>query len=256
MLNNNFDKITIMNFSHVYEQENFYLHENINWIDCTDIKGTDCYCDDTAKKMITDKIKPYSPHSLHFIDSGNYHYVSEFWMNKIKMDFILVVFDHHSDMQKPLFGDILTCGSWIMNALEENKHLKKVVLIGIGNEQEKTIGSKFRNKLACINSIQLSDEKTWQELSQIKERLPVYISVDKDVLSKKVVDTSWDQGTMKMTELKELLHMILSKQEIIGIDICGENTDIVGQLYEIHNNDLVNEKLLKFLKNSLDIDAA
>lgn len=56
-------------------------------------------------------------------------------VRKIKQDFILVVFDHHSDMVQPLFDDILSCGSWILNSIENNEHLKKVVLIGIDEKQ-------------------------------------------------------------------------------------------------------------------------
>ena len=53
----------------------------------------------------------------------------------MKHDFILVVFDHHSDMMQPMFDDILSCGSWILNSLENNKYLKKVILIGIDEKQ-------------------------------------------------------------------------------------------------------------------------
>lgn len=252
MLNFTDDKITIMNFSHVYERESFYRHENINWIDCTDIKGTNCYCDNYAENVIKERIKSYSPCGLHFIDSGNYHYISEFWINLLQKDFILIVFDHHSDMQKPLFGDIISCGSWIMKAIEENHYLKKAVLIGIGKEQEKLIDSKYRDKVVCIDSDEIMNEENIGEFLKIQEKLPVYLSVDKDVLSKNVVNTSWDQGSMKMAELKTLLHSIILNREIVGIDVCGENTDIVGKLYEIHNNNEVNEKLLKFLKSEIE----
>ena len=37
-----------------------------------------------ARKIIEDKIKSLSPEGIHFIDSGNFHYVSEFWIEKIK----------------------------------------------------------------------------------------------------------------------------------------------------------------------------
>ena len=43
--------------------------------------------------------------------------------------------DSHSDMMQPMFDDILSCGSWILNSLENNKYLKKVILIGIDEKQ-------------------------------------------------------------------------------------------------------------------------
>ena len=45
---------------------------------------------------------------IHFLDSGNYHYVSKIWMEKIEEEFELLVLDHHTDMQPPMFGDILS----------------------------------------------------------------------------------------------------------------------------------------------------
>ena len=103
-----------MDFTGIYELESFYKHKNINWIDCLDIKGTRGYCSEEAKAKIIKRIGDYLPAGIHFIDSGNFHYVSEFWIRKINYDFILIVFDHHSDMIKPMFGDILSCGSWIL----------------------------------------------------------------------------------------------------------------------------------------------
>ena len=61
-------------------------------------------------QQIQDKIKDLSVHGIHFIDNGNYHYLTKLWIEKIDEPFILVVFDHHSDMQKPLYQDFLSCG--------------------------------------------------------------------------------------------------------------------------------------------------
>ena len=114
--------LTLMNFSHVYENEKFYLSEEYNWVDCTNIIGTNGYCDESALAVLKEKVQAIKAEGIHFIDSGNFHYVSEFWLEKIKQDFVLVVFDHHSDMVKPMFSDILSCGSWMLNSLENNRY--------------------------------------------------------------------------------------------------------------------------------------
>ena len=106
--------LTLMNFSHVYENEKFYLSEEYNWVDCTNINGTNGYCDESALAILKEKVQAIKAEGIHFIDSGNYHYISHLWLEKIVEDFILVVFDHHSDMMRPAFGDILSCGSWLM----------------------------------------------------------------------------------------------------------------------------------------------
>ena len=118
------NNMTVMDFTGIYENEKFYKHKNIRWLDLHELQGVYGYCSQEARRTIEAKISNLSPEGIHFIDSGNFHYVSEFWIEKMKHDFILVVFDHHSDMMQPMFDDILSCGSWILNSLENNKYLK------------------------------------------------------------------------------------------------------------------------------------
>lgn len=237
--------ITVMNFSNIYEKESFYKGESINWIDCSKINGTNCYCDEDAKKLIKDKISYLQPQGIHFIDSGNYHYVSEFWMEKIYENFNLVVFDHHSDMQKPMFGNILSCGSWIMNSLDSNNYLQKVILIGVGEEEKNFISEEYKDRIICIDRKEL---KMWNYEDYDIEKYPVYISIDKDVLSEEVIETNWTQGDMRLSELEIMLHKVLKQEKVIGIDICGECADELDKLRNIKENDMTNLQLLEFLK--------
>ena len=179
--------IIILNFSNVYTEETFYKNEKIKWINCNDISGANCFCDNEASAEICRRIKALPPQGIHFIDSGNYHYVSKFFTDKINEDFILVVFDHHPDMQPSLFDELLTCGSWVKASIDTNKHLKKVILIGTSDEL----------------------------LNKIDKRYKDVLSPDEDV-------TNWDQGKATMPELKRLLSILLKHGKIIGIDICGE----------------------------------
>lgn len=240
------DLLTIMNFSHVYEREKFFIDKKYTWIDCTNINGTNGYCDENAFNEINQKLKGLEPKGIHFIDSGNYHYVSELWINKIKRDFNLIVFDHHSDMVKPSFGDILSCGSWIMDAIDKNKFLKKVLIIGLSKEQKDTIPNKYLNKVKCICDYDLKSINKERLCGFLDDKYPVYISIDKDVLSEKVVDTSWDQGVMSFDELKSFLHIIISNYKVIGLDICGEND--MRKVIQVRNNDKINSKLVNLLK--------
>ena len=117
---------TILDFTGVYSFQPFMQglkgdsrlvsatsNAEILYIDCADISGTDCYCDDeaveTIRKRIADAgIKDAS--GIHFFDNGNYHYMSKIWTDMVQEPFSLVVFDHHPDMQAPRFGNILL--SW------------------------------------------------------------------------------------------------------------------------------------------------
>ena len=53
--------IVIMNFTHVYEQERFMDNLRFKWLDCTDLYGTDCYCDEQAAQEIKARISSFSP---------------------------------------------------------------------------------------------------------------------------------------------------------------------------------------------------
>ena len=43
------------------------------YVDCRQMPGTNCYCDDVAKDQLRQLIASYGPEGVHFFDSGNYH---------------------------------------------------------------------------------------------------------------------------------------------------------------------------------------
>ena len=152
------NNIVIMNFSGVYEVQGLKAvleagktnNHIISQLDCQDIPGTNCYCDSLAEEEIGKRIVPFGPEGLHFLDSGNYHYLTKLWLELVKEPFELLVFDHHTDMQRPAFGGILSCGGWIREALETNDNLKHVILVGppqaAMEETKKESGFLFLNK--------------------------------------------------------------------------------------------------------------
>ena len=216
-------QIIIMNFTHVYEQERFLRNKRFQWIDCSSINGTDCYCDDTAMRILKQRIAPYSPAGIHFIDSGDYHYVSKLWTDKISKPFSLIVFDHHPDMQPTLFDNLMSCGCWVKEVLETNPNIRKVCIIGASEALLQRIKGQFPEQLVFYSEQELSHEEGWKRFAANHLNEPVYISVDKDVLNHESALTNWDQGSLTLKELEELLTLILRKQDVIGIDICGED---------------------------------
>ena len=58
--------------------------------------------------------------------------------------------------------------------------------------------------------------------NQIDLSVPVYISIDKDVLDESISETNWSQGHMKLGTLEHMLGIIIRNQKVLGIDICGE----------------------------------
>lgn len=250
LLKNQKLKTTVMNFSGIYEHENFYKYSNANWIDLSSINGKTCICDNYAIKKIKSKIKNIPFNGLHYIDSGNYHYTTSLWISKIKEPFVLVVFDYHSDTQESQFKGMLTCGSWILRTLENNEFIKKVLVIGIGRDQTKSLSEKYRDKIECV---QCDEIKEYEYIlkDQSHSKYPVYISIDKDVLSNRVVNTNWSQGSMKLADLEYILHEIISNNKVLGIDICGECGTDQYTYEDVVHNDEVNFELLKCINDEI-----
>ncbi len=235
----------ILNFSHVYEGAHFYADQHICWIECTDISGVSGYCTPEAEEIIRMRIKDFSPRGVHFIDSGNYHYVSRLWLEKIQEPFDLLVFDYHSDMRQPTLADFLSCGGWIANALDSITWLRRVWLVGADAAAYTHIEQRYLNRLVAVSLQSILEGK---ELPNLPASGCFYISVDKDVLSRDVAYTNWEQGELSLNMLKKLSMQIIGHSRVIGTDICGEmaleTLLIDGQ--SIARNDAANRELLQF----------
>lgn len=241
--------ILLMNFTHVYEQERFIRNQRFQWLDCTDLNGTDCYCDEEAALKLKQRMESFAPDGIHFIDSGNYHYVSKFWTDKIREPFSLVVFDHHPDMQPSLFEEMLSCGSWVKAVIDTNPFLQKVLIVGADERLIHAIPVSYSSRVKCYSEASFSHEEAWCNFSREYVNEPVYISVDKDVLNKKAAVTNWDQGKFSLAELEELLAIIFRQEKVIGVDICGETTyslDLFEEQHDLQIDSEANRELLNW----------
>ncbi len=99
-------------------------------LDFTTLSGTTGFCDDAAADEIRRRIADFPARGIHFLDNGNFHYLTRFWCEKISEDFVLVVYDHHVDLRKPVFPGLMSCGSWIRDVLLRNSHCRAVLIIG------------------------------------------------------------------------------------------------------------------------------
>lgn len=306
-------QITIHDFSGVYSEQPFLqalrdsshnvapASENVGsitakkkqtrviWLDGKQISGTDCYCDDEAVAAIRKQIANAgikNAEGIHFFDNGNYHYMSKIWTDMIQEPFTLVVFDHHPDMQPPRFGDILSCGGWVKKALDENKFIDNVIIIGVADHLVDEILSEIASHPAgaCNDAPSILDKVTFIKESELGKEIPgqagedksllsslvsvgkpveplsskLYISIDKDALSPADAATNWDQGSLRLEHMKTLITEIAKDRRIIGVDICGERArDFAGD--EHHSvqeadalNDRTNRELVDFFRNLLD----
>ena len=307
-------------------------------LDFTTLSGTTGFCDDAAADEIRRRIADFPARGIHFLDNGNFHYLTRFWCEKISEDFALVVYDHHVDLRKPVFPGLMSCGSWIRDVLLRNSHCRAVLIIGpecaqadiierelqsladedsfsdenmseTATERRKTAdqathasaaGQPFHASAAgqppfasavgqpshvsaadyashswtyvrqeandqrpcasapvrvcCFTEDDILDGRVARELPHLLDalHLPVYISIDKDVLSRKVLRTNWDQGIMTEAEFRcELDRFTMDPDiHILGVDICGEPAynacrRLLDDTRDLRQSDGVNRRLLE-----------
>ena len=244
-----FKETVIMNFSGIYKNQNFYKNyaeEEIFWTELSDLSGCNCYCDAEASDRIRKEIQAFTGKGLHFIDSGNYHYMTRLWLEKLQIPFRLLVFDYHTDMQPPAFGGLLSCGGWIAASLEELPLLQEVILVGPDEEAYTQVEPDLQQKVLFLSREKLSTMTAEEKVgffNNLSEDLPLYVSVDKDVLCKGDASTTWSQGDMHLSELMSFLELVLERQNILGMDVCGECD--MDSCSEDFLNDHANEAILR-----------
>lgn len=182
----------ILNFDDVYfYQPNLIFKSEI--IDLRDFKEVKYMCSYSHLLILEERLRDVDYYSIKFLGKSDYHYLTFLFIKRIRMPFILVVFDNHEDM-KPTFEGYISCGSWLLEA-KKLTFLRNIILI------------KNSREIDVIKSISNS--------------LPLYITIDKDIISKEYLNTTWEQGDLDPKDLFWVLKY-LNKFNIIGIDICGE----------------------------------
>ena len=63
------------------------------------------------------------------------------------------------------------------------------------------------------------------EESQETPSLPLYISIDKDVLLESEGKTNWDQGNVRVEQILKFTENYIKGRRLIGTDVCGEDPE-------------------------------
>ena len=266
----------ILDFSHAVTEQPFLHDVQHSLVNCSDIPGTNCYCSTDAEDILRQRIASLPCLGIHFIDSGNYHYLSKLWLEKIDASFApfdLILFDHHSDMQESQWGGLLSCGSWVRDVLHNNPHLGRVWLIGPPQADFEHIafaqaaGRQTNSELPADKRTESKhthllggftrERVVFLDIAAVRRHgwtgLPrpsgnVYISVDKDALSPTEAATNWDQGDMTLAELMDWTLKLTRDANLLGVDICGEPEPHNGMFLrdKLQLNSRANHILLKF----------
>ena len=180
-----------------------------------------------------------------FTGSGDFHHVSLLLIERLadRGPLDVVVLDNHPDNMRYPWG--IHCGSWVSHvaALPFVRHVQ---VMGIGSPDvslrhafENRLLPLFRGRLSywCIGSdigwarrvglgsaIRNFDSaramlNAFAE-QQAGSRRPVYLSMDKDVLSTRVARTNWDQGELVESDVVEVVSQLARR--LAGCDITGD----------------------------------
>ena len=180
-----------------------------------------------------------------FLGSGDYHHLSLLLLKRMakkNKKFDVIVCDNHPDNMRYPFG--IHCGSWIYHAsmLPEvehihvlgitssditNKHCLENYLSPLINRKVTywSVGKNARwlNLIGAKRAhldFDTPDALVEAFIAYMINKRHIYLSIDKDVFGKDVVETNWDQGCFTFVHVENLLSSC--RERLIGMDVTGE----------------------------------
>ncbi|MDY3783347.1 MAG: hypothetical protein SOZ66_03735 [Candidatus Cryptobacteroides sp.] len=248
-----------------------------NIVDCRDVEESRLYCSAEACQKLRSRLSTVPLHALHWIDSGDFHYLSVFFLERIEEPFELLLFDHHPDDQPLAFEseDMLSCGSWVGYCRRSLPLMKSQCSLGPGSAGTApgfvgpapgiigpstgsagtapgTTGPSLGFAVTALGtkgpgSVFAGTAPGTTGPSPVfagtdlvfagpgpgtkgpgsdttdpsPGSLPLYLSLDLDILSPSVFATDWDQGTMGESALLDALTSLTRGRRVLGIDVCG-----------------------------------
>ena len=206
-----------------------------NIVDCRDVQESRLYCSAEACQKLRSRLSTVPLHALHWIDSGDFHYLSVFFLERIEEPFELLLFDHHPDDQPLAFEseDMLSCGSWVGYCRRSLPLMKSQCSLGPGSAGPAPVfagsgsGSAVTDLVFAGTAPGITDPNPGSAVTDLgttgpgSGSLPLYLSLDLDILSPSVFATDWDQGTMEESALLDALTSLTRGRRVLGIDVCG-----------------------------------
>ncbi|GAB5046802.1 hypothetical protein [Thermodesulfovibrio sp. TK110] len=205
--------VLILHFDDTYFYQRDLRKKAFREIDLRSVKETKFMCSEERLKFIEKRV-PSHKSSITFIGKGDYHYISLLFLKRIKEQFALIVIDNHLDM-KASDGNFIRCDSWIYRA-GFLKNLKEIFY---------------------INSSKIETNPYFM--------LPVYLSIDKDIIDKNYLKTQWTQGKITPQQLFNFISKINLITRIIGADICGEPE---LDMEELRKSEAINISIVEILQ--------
>lgn len=190
-------------------------------------------------------------HGTVFMGSGDFHHLSWPLIERCiaahgfsqARPLQVVVLDNHPDNMRFPFG--VHCGSWVRRVamLPQVAHVHVAGItsgdIGAGHAWENYLGPLRAGRLTYWSSgvdtrwarwLGIADRfRTFPDADALvealtrmlaRQQMPTYLSIDKDVFSRRVVQTNWDQGTLEARHAAAVIAGLRGR--IVGSDVTGD----------------------------------
>jgi arginase family enzyme len=189
---------------------------------------------------------------LTFVGSGDFHHVSLALLRRVSGPFNLLVIDKHPDWMRGI--PFLHCGTWLYHAAQL-PNVQRIFHLGgaldfdnsyrwlapwpmIRSAKIVVVPARQRFKGRCWDRIAhqplrrrpdepVEHDTLWQGLDPYRAELaacPLYISLDKDVLTASEAVVNWDSGHLTATEVMAILSAFTTAAdgELAGMDVVGD----------------------------------
>ena len=203
------------------------------------------------REVLDAALPAFGDHGTVFMGSGDFHHLSWPLVERCiaagafsaAQPLHVLVLDNHPDNMRFPFG--VHCGSWVRRValLPQVAH---VDVVGITSPDIGT-GHAWENYLAPLRAGKLTYWSTgvdtgWARWLGVggrmrsypdvdalveavmgmlnRQRLPTYLSIDKDAFSPRVVRTNWDQGLLEARHVAALLTLLRGR--LAGSDVTGD----------------------------------
>jgi len=117
-------------------------------------------------------------------------------------------------MQTGMIDGLLSCGNWVKALLDRNNFLKKVFWIGTSYDSVCAIDEKYNKRYQYFSENDIGQSNKWKRFVNRNISGPLYVSIDKDVLSSDYAITGWNHGNMTLYQIKEYLSDIYRKGDV------------------------------------------
>jgi arginase family enzyme len=240
-------EILVFDFDSTITSQSWVASVKPRIFDLKKLTEADLFCTASVSLVLEDLVSLPDLPSVSFFGSGNYQYVTYFRLKKMTEPFSLVLFDFHSDA---INAPVLSCGSWVRRALQDLPLMKKLIVVGIGEDHCEDF--KDFPEVAIFKNSQVNFWRDYSKLLEIVKGERIYISVDKDVLSPVYAETNWDQGTLSLLKLTEILALLKKNCQVTGADVSGELPEyqdeiLAGNVKPNRLNEKANQAILEAL---------